>query len=340
MVADGKVDGRGTPTWLQPPFGGLWHGVFPGGRSGEEDDITPAGVASYERLIGRRVDWVMFSHNWYRSRAFPVATASWIRKRGAIPWIRLMLRSDSEEDHAEPLFTLQAIAAGRFDADLRAWGRAAAAFGTPILCEFGTEMNGRWFPWNAVWNGRREGPSRFVAAWRHIVKTVRAAGADNVIWVFHVNHEDDPGRPWNRFEAYYPGSAWVDVVGVSIYSALSPQERERVNFAQALNGVMERFARLAPEKPVVVVEMGTDTRNGFTNAAAWMRQACRAMAASRPRLIGFAWWNERWPNDDIAAHDTDLRIQSSPPLAQALRDCLRKMSVRSTPQRDNHRPRP
>ncbi len=308
---------------ILPPPGRLLQGVYPGGRSGEEDDITPADVDAWERATGRKPDWIVFSHNWYRSSVFPAATARWIRARGAIPWIRLMLRSDAREDHAEPRFTLRAIATGRFDTALRAWGRAAARFGTPIFCEYGTEMNGRWFPWNAVWNGRRRGPARFIAAWRHIVDVVRGAGARNVIWVFHVNHEDDPERPWNRFEAYYPGDARVDVLAVSIYSALSPRERTHVDFASALSGVMERFARMAPDKPVIVAEMGTDVHNPAENAALWARQACAALAARRKsRLIGFAWWNETWPNDDDPAHDTDLRVQSSAALARALHQCL------------------
>ena len=32
-------------------------------------------------------------------------------------------------------------------------GEGAAAQPFPMLVEFGTEMNGYWFPWNGKWNG-------------------------------------------------------------------------------------------------------------------------------------------------------------------------------------------
>ena len=34
--------------------------------------------------------------------------------------------------------------------NFRAWGRAAQTFGTPLIVEFGTEVNGSWFPWNGL----------------------------------------------------------------------------------------------------------------------------------------------------------------------------------------------
>ena len=45
------------------PEGKYYHGVYPGGISGEEDDITSADVAAYETAVGRKVAWVYFSHN-------------------------------------------------------------------------------------------------------------------------------------------------------------------------------------------------------------------------------------------------------------------------------------
>ncbi len=203
---------------------------------------------------------------------------------------------------------------------MRAWGREAARFGAPIICEYGTEMNGRWFPWNGHWNGRRKGPARFRAAYRHIISVMRQAGARNILWVFHVNDEDDPKRKWNRFEAYYPGDAFIDILGVSIYSALSPRENWRKAFTTSLPRVMARFAAMAPGKPVIVAEMGTDVHNRHESAARWAADALAMIHSGRWKALkGWSWWNETWENDDNPAHDTDLRVQSDPALAAVLR---------------------
>jgi hypothetical protein len=313
---------------VTPPPGRLVHGAFPGGKSGDEDDITPADVEAYEKAAGCKLFWVMFSSNWFRTRRFPAKMASWIRARGSIPYIRLMLRSDTREDHREPEFTLRAIARGKFDRDLRAWGRAAARFGSPLIVEYGTEMNGRWFPWNGAWNGKRRGPARFRRAYRHVIDVIRGQGAANIVWVFHVNHEDDPPRAWNRFEQYYPGDGYIDWLGVSIYSALDPRQKERTDFAASLRRNMKRFSRMAPDKPVIIAEMGTDVRNRHEPAARWANGALKRILSHRwKRLIGFAWWNETWPNDDTPAHDTDLRLQSSPALRAVFRKHLKNHAI-------------
>ena len=327
-VIAGPVSHEMALQQVLPLPGKLLHGVFPGGKTGDEDDITPVDVDIYERTVGARVSWVMFSHNWFAGRRFPHKTASWIRARRAIPYIRLMLRSDTVEDHREPRFTLKKIRRGKFDRDLKAWGKAAARFGTPLIVEFGTEMNGRWFPWNAVWNGKRKGAGRFAGAYRHIIDVMRRAGASNIIWVFHVNNDDDPVRKWNRFENYYPGNDYIDWLGVSIYSAQSPFDDYLVDFTRSLPEVMARFGKMAPGKPVIVAEFGSDVHHKKQNAAKWADAALTMILSGRwPQLVGFSWWNETWPNGDNPKRATDLRVQSSPALARVMKNHLESEKV-------------
>ncbi len=307
-----------------PGAGRLYHGVFPGddesSGDAEENAVTPATLASYERAVRKSAAWVYFSHNWYQGRAFPLPTATWIRRHGSLPFIRLMLRSSAAQDVAEPLFTPARIAAGEFDADLEAWGRAAAAFETPLLVEYGTEVNGSWFSWNGAWNGGAgTGPAAFRQAYRHIVDVVSRQGASNVTWVFHVAQYDVPDEAWNRFEAYYPGDDVVDWIGVSIYGAETPQDDEWLEFASVMNGIYPRLVAMAPGKPVAVLEMGVPGGNPLGRAATWARAALSGLKAGLwPAVVGFSWWNEGWQNDSNPAHDTDMRVQTVNGLADAV----------------------
>ncbi len=309
---------------LTPPDGTLLFGAYVGGKTGEEDDMTLNDVVAYERLVGRRVDWVYFSNNWYRSRRFPVTTAKWIRKHGATPFVRLMMRSDPEQDHADPLYKTKSIARGDFDPDLTRWMQEAARFGTPILAEYGTEMNGEWFQWNARWNGRRKGAERFAAAYRHIIDLSRKNGATNIIWVFHVNWADGPPKSWNRMEKYYPGDSYIDWLGISLYSMQAPFETEPTAFAEIRN-TFARLNHMAAEKPVIIAEFGTDVHNPREPAAPWAKAALKLIYSRQlPNLIGFSWWNETWPNDDNPIHDTDTRLQSDKALTQVFRRYLKR----------------
>lgn len=299
-----------------PPDGKLYHGFYWGGigtdtHDPSEHDVTAEDVSRYEQTVGKRVTWVYFSDNWFESRRFPEEMCSWIRDLGKIPYVRLMLRSDVDQKHAEKQFTLHKIAGGEFDADLRAWAHEARSFGSPILIEWGTEPNGDWFGWNGKWNGRqRTGASDYIAAYRHIVDLMREEGASNLQWVWHVNWYDEPPAPWNRFEKYFPGDKYCDWVGLSAYGPTTPTMRDGAeSFAFKLREAYPRLTRLAPGKPMIVAEFGCDLHNHRVKAAPWADQALQELFSQRwSAIVGFCWWNEGWQNDDHQKHDSDLII--------------------------------
>jgi hypothetical protein len=329
------------PRLAVPPANCQYHGVYPGGRSGNEDDIRLSDVTSYETTAGAPAAWVYFSDNWYRSRAFPQTLVSWIERHGSVPFIRLMLRHNTNElkpSHGpDASFPLRAIVAGRFDASLRRWGASARRYGQPLLVEFGTEVNGFWFSWNATHNGRTAGAALFRSAYRHIVTVIRRAGASNISWVFHVNNDDQPARPWNRMERYYPGNRYVDWLAVSDYGAVLPNEHWNRAFRAGLVNAYRRLTALAPSKPIAVAEFGVTKGNPRVDPVGWASRAFRTLASGNyPAIRGFAWWNERWTNDGLAAHDSDLRIQDMPGMAAVFSSALNTGGVLTSPQLVGH----
>jgi hypothetical protein len=311
-----------------PPAGKFYHGCYWGGVGTDthdptEHDVTARDVARYEESVGKSAAWVYFSDNWFESRRFPAAICEWIRAAGKVPYVRLMLRSDVDQKHAEKTFTLARIIAGDFDADLRVWAAEAKTFASPILIEWGTEPNGDWFGWSAKWNGgAKEGPQRFVAVYRHIVDLMRAEGATNLTWVWHVNWLDEPERTWNRFENYFPGDKYCDWVGLSAYGPTTPRMRDGTESLRfKIDHAYLRLTNLAPGKPVILAEFGCDIDNPHVNAATWAKGALDDIFASRwAALIGFCWWNEGWQNDDAKKHDSDLIILHDRALTQVFRD--------------------
>lgn len=311
-----------------PPPGKLYHGFYWGGigtdtHDPSEHDVTPADVTKYQETVGAKTSWVYFSANWFESRQFPIQTCEWIRSLGKIPYIRLMLRSDVDQKHADKRFSLQKIIAGDFDADLHNWARDAKIFGTPVLIEWGTEPNGDWFSWNGKWNGgAAEGPPRYVAAYRHIVDVIRAEGADNLTWVWHVNWYDEPERRWNALENYFPGQDYCDWVGVSAYGPLTPRTSDGAeSFRFKIDSVYSRLTSVAPGKPIIVAEFGCDLHNRHAHARNWAKAALRDLFSNRwPAITGCCWWNEGWQNDDTKKHDTDMIIPHDIGLTRVFRE--------------------
>lgn len=319
-----------APPIAPPPASKLYHGFYWGGVGTDdhdptEHDVTPADVARYEDEVGAKTAWIYLSDNWFESRQFPLSTCTWIRELGKVPYIRLMLRSDVDQKHSEKKFTLPKIIAGEFDADLRAWARAAREFGSPMLIEWGTEPNGNWFSWNGSWNGGAvNGPKRYVEAWRHIVDLMRNEGATNLQWVWHVNWLDEPERKWNAFENYFPGADYCDWVALSAYGPTTPITKDGTeSFRFKMREAYPRLTTIAPGKPVIIAEFGCDLHNPKANAAAWAKSALDDLFSGRwPAIIGFCWWNEGWQNDDRKKHDSDLIVLHNTALTRVFREAF------------------
>lgn len=317
-----------SPRVLPPAAGKLYHGLYWGGIGTDthdptEHDVTPQDVARYENAVGAKTAWVYFSDNWFESRKFPAETCSSIRDLGKIPYLRLMLRSDVDQKHAEKKFSLEKIVAGEFDGDLRAWARDAKAFGSPILIEWGTEPNGDWFSWNGKWNGGAEkGPKRYIAAYRHIVDLMRTEGADNLTWVWHVNWYDEPEPKWNAFENYFPGTDYCDWVALSAYGPTTPLTIDGTeSFAFKMREAYPRLIKLAPGKPMIIAEFGCDLHNRHVEVVKWARAALDDLFLNRwPAIVGFCWWNEGWQNDNRKKHDTDMIVLHNAELTRVFRD--------------------
>ncbi len=248
---------------LLAPAVGIYHAAFPD-FSATEDHVTTQKITGFETLAGKQIAWAYFSNNWYDHIQFPTQSVKVIRNAGRIPFVRLMARSNFNEGQPDPRYSLQKIIDGDFDAELDQWCQAARG-NAPLLAEFGTEVNGNWFPWNGQYNGagttngygdpnRPDGPERFVDAYRHIIDLCRAAGAGNITWFFHVDAYSQPDVSWNAASEYYPGDAFIDWIGVSVYGAQTPPESWQ-SFSEILDDIYPALTAIS-NKPVAVLEFG------------------------------------------------------------------------------------
>jgi len=249
---------------LIPPIQGVYFAAFPD-FGGPEDQVSAQRIMDFENLAQKQITWAYFSDNWYQNIRFPVANVQSIHNAGRVPFIRMMARSSLAESQADPIYHLQNIIDGDFDTQLLQWFQEAAQINYPLLIEFGTEVNGDWFPWNGIYNGASEktgygdpnlpdGPERFRDAYRHIIDLSRQASANNITWFFHIDAYGQPEDTWNDFENYYPGDAYIDWIGVSVYGAVTPND-EYETFRHKLNRVYNRLINMT-QKPLAVLELG------------------------------------------------------------------------------------
>jgi len=313
---------------LAPPEG-VYVAAFPG-LGGSEDQVTAAKITDFEKLVGRKVAWTYFSNNWYDGVKFPRKDVDAIYSTGSVPFIRLMARSRGARGGGDPVYTMDGIISGKFDDALRQWARDARDVERPLLAEFGTEVNGSWFPWNGQWHGGGkadgygdpkvpDGPERFRDAYRHIIDICRAWGARNIVWFLHVDADRSPEEPWNTMAAYYPGDDYIDWIGISVYGS-QRRGREWVTFVDKLDRAYDEFAKISATKPLAILEYGVvdDPKSG--SKAEWMRQALDAVRNGRyPRIKAVSYWDEAWGEGD---RRVDLRVNSSPEALEAYKKAV------------------
>lgn len=211
-VSDGQI---------LPPKKGCFVGVFP--RWGDlEDSVNAQELKRLEDLSGKAAAIVPFSNFWgenYASRKQLDEIAGY----GAAPLLRLMPWGEPywEPFAYQPDYSLQKIINEDFDLFLSDWADQIKEFGKPVMITFEVEMNGNWFPWSGVFQGRgktsgygdpkkADRPEKYVDAYRYIIKLFRDREVSNVTWLFQPNRESYPDKQWNSLEVYYPGNNYID----------------------------------------------------------------------------------------------------------------------------------
>ena len=202
-------------------------------------------------------------------------------------------------------------------ADLEFAFQRARDFGKPFFVSFCNEMNGCWFPWSGCFYGGRDGgPEIFKKTWRHVVDRVRAKGADNILWVFHVNAFPAENDVWNMMASYYPGPGYVDWLGISVYGQQFRNDRAWAFFQDLIDWPLKELSAVDPKKPIMIAEFGVGEFPKSGNKAEWFADAL-AILPKQPRVQAAVIWHERWQNQDGSF--SNLRINSSPAALKAFR---------------------
>jgi glycosyl hydrolase family 26 len=319
---------------LLPPSWGSYLGAFAdldtrqtyGTARGADARIT-----AFEQLARHQLAWVSFSQQWGQGLQFPRERVLTVWRHGAVPYIAFLpssgvvYRPGPKRHIPEHRFTLQRIIAGVFDGQLRAWADDARSLGVPLLLSFGAEVNDEWAPWNARWNGAGQtdgygdpaypdGAERYRDAFRHLVRVFRGEGAGNVAFVFHVDAVR-PDSGWNTIDAYFPGDAYVDWLGTSVYGTVDPRA-PTTQFARQLDvsGAYATLTKLSA-RPVAIAQLGAVERTKDEKAA-WIASALQTLRSGPYTRVRAAVW---WSMDG----DPSTRIDSTPGALTAFRAGIR-----------------
>ena len=319
LAAQARGAGDSLPGLPDQPQPGVYFGAYM--DFGEtEDTVTLEGIEKFEKLAGKTAALIASSSYW-GEQTFPANNLSLISRHGATPLVFWSPWDKPYEEKRGPdRFSLREILAGRWDDYIDRWADGAREFGQPFFVSFCNEMNGDWFPWSGCFYGAAHGGNEvFKKAWRYVVDRVRARGATNILWVFHVNAFPAENDVWNTMASYYPGPAYVDWLGLSIYGKQSREGNTWANFGDLIAWPLQEIGALAPDKPIMISEFGCGDFPHVGSKAEWIRDAL-SLIPTHPRVKAAVYWHERWQNADGTF--SNLRINSSPAVLGAFREGL------------------
>jgi hypothetical protein len=256
----------------------------------------PCGLRKEIELLGDIPDFVLFFTDL--KRPVPHTVLSTNRRFD----IKTVLTQDLRiyYEKGDPAI-LDSIIAGKWDEYFLTLAGELAGYGNYVIYRFGYEMNGDWFPWG-------QQPEKFKSAWRRVWVLFQEAGAVQVKWLFSPNVLYGKLTPAEGLFNYYPGDAFVDIVGADGYNfgntkAYHSWRTYEQIFGETLNALAQQY----PHKPLWISEIGcaptgeTPSENKIEWLSSFLFQYNRDL-----HINNFIWFNE----DKRHAQETNWRIDS------------------------------
>jgi hypothetical protein len=137
--------------------------------------------------------------------------------------------------------------------------------------------------------------------------------------MFHTNNYSYPLDTWNFAPAYYPGSAYVDWLGLSVYGQQFKDE-PWADIPPLVDWPYQEMCGLDPNKPIMIAEWATAEFPNSGNKGEWIKKGFDDFRTRYPRIKAALYWHERWQNADQSY--SNLRVNSSVESLDAYRKAL------------------
>ncbi|MFZ2522367.1 MAG: glycosyl hydrolase [Minisyncoccia bacterium] len=191
----------------------------------------------------------------------------------------------------EPSFGYDSIINGSKDEIIKKFALDAKAYTYPIILSPFHEMNGNWSPWGYGVNGNS--PTKFITAWKKIKDMF--IDVPNVKFALVYNSVSKPNVVGNQITDYYPGSSYVDYVGVDGFNFGTPW----ISFNTIFNDSLTKLSKY--NKPIYIFSMGSVP--GIEKAN-WIRDALGVQIYKYPLIEGWIWFNQNgWDGNWIINSD-------------------------------------
>lgn len=151
----------------------------------------------------------------------------WCAANSCVPYVELEPWNLNWASGNAGVVPFSTITGGSYDTWLEGIGSAIAAFGKPVILTFAHEFNtGGQYPWS--WQGASNfsvqsgtggailTPAQWIAGWEYVRNKIRSTAGGWDVWIWAPGASQIGGSVESP-AAYWPGSSYVDMVGLDGY---------------------------------------------------------------------------------------------------------------------------
>jgi hypothetical protein len=273
-----------APTTSAPASGVMW-GAYANAKPGQS--IFDA-VTSLENKVGRKL---AIANKYHPFSDHSYGFEQWQLDRGQLPMISWRGTDDTPDGNRAAK-----IAAGQYDAVIKAAADGMKALSGPVLVRFNWEMDQS--PGDRQYIGT---PTEFIQAWRHIHDVFANRGAGNVEWIWAPRAGSFKKNDGQQF---YPGDAYVDWIGGSAVP---------VNNYASFDELFRSFYDwgTTKDKPLLIWA-GIQEKSGDPSwKATWFDQARTTIVNTMPKLRAFVYYHALAPLGGSFYADTSAQSLAS-----------------------------
>ncbi len=245
--------------------------------SWDADDIT-----DFEKKLDTTVDLVATEVHWGNNNQFPDFLSDAVADKGktlVLFWNPMDYRGSISEQSD---FSYDKILDGKWDDYITSFARSAAAYkGKVIIAPF-EEVNGYWTPWSGT--GIFGSHDDYIKTYRYLRTFFKS---DNVSFAWVVNHISLPETESNSISAYYPGSAYVDIIGINGFNFGDPW----LSFDEIFSAAVKEVSKY--KKPIYVFSTGTGENDADSDKKPkWITGFLNSRLLKSGAISGWIWFNE------------------------------------------------
>ena len=149
---------------------------------------------------------------------FPTAAIKSLWDEGVVPCLTWM--PSSMEKGEEKTISFDQIKQGSYDDYLKKFTDGINTLDFPLIIRFAPDMNMQAHHWGVdPKNFGASSAELYKTIYQYVVNFFRQQNVHNVLWAFSPSTDSVPKEDWNKASSYYPGSDYVDILGMGGYNA-------------------------------------------------------------------------------------------------------------------------